>query len=353
MRTISLQKAVQILLFVFFLIAGLVYAKPFLVPVVIAALLAMLFMPLSRKLEKKKIPRVLAIIVCILILLSVVAGIVSLVSWQVSDLAKDADKIEKNITENINKVRDYISDAFGVSQQKQQQMMQQQQQAAPGRLSGMISQFLKGLGGFLTDFILTLVYIFLFLYYRSRLRQFILKLSKPEQRHTSARILDDVSKVTQKYLTGLAMMIGILWVMYGIGFSIVGVKNAIFFAILCGLMEIVPFVGNLFGTFLTVVVSFAQGGGTNIVLGVLITYAVVQFVQTYLLEPLVVGAEVSINPIATILGLVAGEMIWGIPGMILAIPILGILKIIFDNIEPLQPLGYLIGEEKKKGVKKE
>jgi len=147
-------------------------------------------------------------------------------------------------------------------------------------------------------------------------------------------------------------MIVILWVMYGIGFSIVGVKNAIFFAILCGLLEIVPFVGNLFGTLLTVVVSFAQGGDVGLVLGILITYGVVQFVQTYLLEPLVVGAEVSINPIATIIGLVAGEQIWGIPGMILAIPIIGIIKIVFDHITPLKPYGFLLGEEKKKKDKK-
>ena len=84
------------------------------------------------------------------------------------------------------------------------------------------------------------------------------------------------------------------------------------------------------------------------VIGVLITYAVVQFFQTYILEPLVVGAEVNINPLFTILVLVAGELVWGIPGMVLAIPLLGIVKIICDHIEPLKPYGFLIGQEKKK-----
>ena len=136
--------------------------------------------------------------------------------------------------------------------------------------------------------------------------------------------------------------------MYGIAFSIVGVKNAIFFAIICGLLEIVPFVGNLIGNTLTILVSVAQGGDMNLVIGILITYGLVQFLQTYILEPLVVGAEVDINPVATIAGLVAGELLWGIPGMVLAIPILGITKIICDNIEPLKPYGYLIGEERKR-----
>ena len=72
------------------------------------------------------------------------------------------------------------------------------------------------------------------------------------------------------------------------------------------------------------------------------------FLQTYLLEPLVVGAEVNINPLFTIISLVLGDLIWGIPGMILAIPLLGIVKIVCDHIEPLKPYGFLIGHDRKK-----
>jgi predicted PurR-regulated permease PerM len=93
--------------------------------------------------------------------------------------------------------------------------------------------------------------------------------------------------------------------------------------------------------------SLVQGGGMNMVIGILVTYGLVQFIQTYILEPLVVGAEVSINPMATIVGLIAGEMLWGIPGMILAIPLIAVAKIICDHVEPLQPYAYLIGQDKK------
>lgn len=160
--------------------------------------------------------------------------------------------------------------------------------------------------------------------------------------------MHDIRLVSQKYLTGLALMIACLWVMYGIGFTIVGVENAFFFAILCGLLEIVPFVGNLTGVALTLLMSLAQGGSTNLLLGILAVYAVVQFTQSYLLEPLVVGREISINPVFTIVGIVGGELLWGIPGMVLALPLLGIIKIICDHIEPLKPFGTLIGEERKK-----
>lgn len=113
------------------------------------------------------------------------------------------------------------------------------------------------------------------------------------------------------------------------------------------LLEIVPFVGNLLGTSFTVLAVAAQGGGTELILGVIVVYMVVQFVQTYVLEPLVVGSEVRINPLFTIIALVAGELLWGIAGMVLAIPLMGVLRIVFDHIPPLKPYAYLIGSDSR------
>lgn len=126
-----------------------------------------------------------------------------------------------------------------------------------------------------------------------------------------------------------------------------GVKQAIFLAILCGLLEMIPFVGNLTSSLLTILFSVAQGGDSRMVLGIILVYGTVQFTQTYLLEPMVVGNEVNINPLFTILVLVIGEAVWGIPGMILALPVLGVVKVICDHVEPLKPYGFLIGQDKK------
>ena len=93
--------------------------------------------------------------------------------------------------------------------------------------------------------------------------------------------------------------------------------------------------------------SLAQGGNSSVLIGILITYAVVQFIQSYLLEPLIVGKEVRINPLTTIVGIVAGEFLWGIAGMIVAIPLIGMAKVVFDNTPSLKPLGFLFGEAEK------
>ena len=208
--------------------------------------------------------------------------------------------------------------------------------------------FATGTFSILINALLVTVYMFLFLYYRSHIKNFILKLTDRSDKELADEIVHKSGQVAQKYLSGLGAMIFILWIMYGIGFSIIGVENAIFFAVLCGILEIIPFVGNLTGTSLTVLLVVVQGGDTKMIIWVLVTYFVVQFIQTYILEPLVVGDQVSINPLFTIMSIVVGEMVWGISGMILAIPLIGIFKIICDHVPSLQPYGFLIGPPVKK-----
>jgi predicted PurR-regulated permease PerM len=349
MHHFSLSKSIKVLLFLFLLIAGLVYAKPFLVPLTIAALFSMLLLPFCAWLQQKGSAKWLATLASVLLFVIVVGSIIWLIVWQVSDLSKDASGIEQNLNKKIEEFRQYIKSTFGLSVQKQNELVKAQSNSSSG--SGFASKILAGLGGFLTNTILVLVYMFLFLYFRTHIKKFILLITPKENASKTQKIIENCRKVAQKYLTGLAMMIGCLWVMYGIGFSIVGVKGALFFAILCGLLEIVPFVGNLTGNAITVLMVIAQGGSLNMILGVIVTYAIVQFLQTYLLEPLVVGSEVNINPLFTIIGLVIGEQVWGIPGMILAIPLLGITKIICDNVDDLKPYGFLLGTNKSKSKK--
>ncbi len=342
-----LTKPIRLLLFFILSTYALYYSKEVLVPFLIAGLLSMLFLPVSNKLEKKGIGRGPAALICILLLLGLLTGLAFLLSWQLSDLAKDLSGIEQKITGFVNQAKQYINTTFGISPEEQKKMMQKQQSSGGGKLSGILSTVMGSVAGILVNLLLVFVYMFLLLYFRKHISRFILKLSKPEDQPKAKIIMNETSKVARQYLTGLALMIIMLWILYGIGFSIVGVKHAIFFAILCGLLEIVPFIGNITGTALTIIASLAQTGDMNMVLGILVVYAIVQFLQTYIIEPLVVGAEVNINPLFTILVIVVGETIWGIPGMVLAIPLLGIVKIICDHVEPLKPYGFLIGEEKK------
>ncbi len=294
----------------------------------------------------KKIPRGLAVIFCLLILLLALSGIGILLSQQISTLSNDFYILRERSIELIHNIQNYIFEHSGISLEKQNQELINQQPA----ITFFLKEIAISLPSLLTNFILTLVYILFLLYYRSHIKQFILKFSSASQKDEMEKVIDSVGHVSQQYLLGLSKMIVCLWVMYGVGFSLLGVKNALFFAFLCGLLEIVPFIGNLTGTTITVLVAGVQGGSFLMLAGIIGTYAVIQFIQGWVLEPLIVGSEVKINPLFTIIALVIGGLLWGLPGIFLAIPLIAMLKIVCDHIDPLKPYGFLIGaiENKKK-----
>lgn len=347
MKDNLLAKSVKILALVLLAGACLHFLKPFLAPIIFGALLSMLLLPAALKMERWGANKAVAVVAAIVGLLVIVSVVIAVLAWQVSDLVKNAGNLEQQVTEKVEIASRSIAKALGISPQKQNQILETQKQVSGSKVAAFVTGAITSAGSGLTTVIIVLVYVFLFMYFRSHLKNFVLLLVNPAQQQKAKKIIEDARLVAQKYISGLALMIASLWVMYSIGFSIIGVKNAIFFAILCGLLEIVPFVGNLAGNIITISASLAQGGGVNMVIGILVTYGLVQFIQSYILEPLVVGRVVNLHPMFTIIGIVAGEFIWGIPGMILAIPLLGITKIICDHVEPLKPFGFLLGDERK------
>ncbi|TWR30365.1 AI-2E family transporter [Mucilaginibacter pallidiroseus] len=348
MNTIYLNNTLKVLALFILTFVILFFGKAVLVPLTFGVVLAMLLLPVCRWLQRRGLNNGLASALSIVALVLLIAGVVALLQYQIAGLAEDLSKIEERVGELVAGLKDYVKQHFGISHREQQKMIKEQQSGGMEKAAGMVTTLASSLAGIAVDAILVLVYTFLFIYFRSHFKKFVLRLVDRENTGKAQVVLSEAGKVTQSYLGGLAMMIVMLWILYGIGFSIAGVKNAIFFAILCGVLELVPFAGNITGTSITVLMALAQTGNTNVVVGVIITYGCVQLFQTYVLEPLIVGDKLNINPLFTILIIVVGEAVWGIPGMILAVPLLGIFKIICDHCEPLKDYGFLIGPPKEK-----
>lgn len=347
----KLAKAALILLFAFLLIAGIVFAKSFLLPVVFALMFSMLLLRKCQWLDNKGFPKWLSILTCLLVVFAIFSGIMYLLVWQISGMDTEISQVTDSIADIQRSAKKYIGETLGISRRETEELVHDASPKDKG--PEVATAILVGLTGIFTNMVLTLVYVFLFLLMRAHLKKFVLMLLPERNKENANTIMRDSVHVANGYISGLAKMIVSLWIMYAIGFSIAGIKQPIMFAVICGTLEIVPFVGNITGTVLTIIMATVQGGGTDMVLAIVAVYAVVQFVQTYLLEPLVVGTEVNLNPLFTIVAIVLGEILWGIAGMILAIPVLGMVKIVCDNIEELKPFGFLLGQSNGRKKKKE
>lgn len=338
--TTSLTSVIKKLLVLFLVFSGFYFAKDFLMPLCVGGILATLFLPFCNWMEKKKLPKGIAVIICLLSLLLFIAIIVTLLGFKISELINDIALFKQKAMEAGTSIQKYILDHLNISVDEQFQILKNEKPSYGSMMQIMIGSVTD----ILSSFILLLVYFVFLLYYRSHIQNFIIQLTAKTQQAEMQQIIQKVTAVSQQYLLGMSKMIFLLWIMYGIGFSFIGVENALLFAVICGLLEIVPFVGNITGTTLTVLVSAIHGGNLELLIGIVVVYGIVQFIQGWVLEPLILGPQVKINSLFTILALVLGELLWGIPGIILAIPLTAMFKIICDHIEPLKPYGFLIGE---------
>jgi len=332
-------------------VVALYFAASFLIPVVLAALLAMLLVTVSDRLEKIGINRAIAALIPVLLFVCIAVVLGFILSWQINRLAEDFLETKTQITAKIDIIRKWISDTLGIDPDIQNSMLQEQEKKASTWAGTLFFNIIDTVSSVIVNAILVVVYTYLLLFYRSHLKRFALHIVPKDKRQHADAIIRKSVTVSGRYLIGLFNMIAILWIMYGIGFTLLGLEGALFFAIICGLLEIVPFFGNFVGNLIVIISVLAQGGDGRMVLGIIFVYLTVQFLQTYILEPLVVGQQVNINPLFTIMALVAGELIWGIAGMALAIPVIGIVKIACDHIPSLQPWGTLLGPAHSKGNK--
>lgn len=338
--TVSLSSVIKKLLLLFLIFAGLYFAKKFLIPLCIGGILATLSLPFCNWMERKKVSRTIAVLICLVLLLCIIFIFSFLVGFEISALLRDITSIKQKAIEMLDNIQDYIFLHLNISIEDQFQLLKNERPF----YDSTIHILFGSVSSLVTTFILVLAYFVFLLLYRNHIKKFLLKITPKLQRPEMEQVIVSAANVSQQYLLGLSKMIVLLWVMYAVGFSIIGLENALFFAVLCGLLEIVPYIGNITGTLFTVLVALVNGANSELIVGIIIIYGIVQLIQTWIFEPLVLGPQVKINPLFTIIFLVVGELLWGIPGLILAIPITAMLKIICDHIEPLKPYGVLIGK---------
>ena len=338
--TTSLSSVIKKISIVFLVVLGLYYAQEFLIPLCIGGVLATVFLPFCNWIESKKVPKGIAVLLSLFGLLFIIFLLISLVGYQISELVADAEILKEKAIESGTKIQKFIFNTLNISIKEQDKILKSEQPS----YSNLMQTMLGSMASFMSGIILMLVYFVFLLYYRNHIKKFLIQLVQKPQQEEMGEIIQSVAAVSQQYLIGLSKMIFLLWVMYGIGFSVLGVENAIFFAVLCGILEIIPFVGNITGTILTVLFAAINGADSQVLIGIVIVYGIVQFIQGWILEPIIVGSQVKINSLFTILALVLGELLWGIPGIILAIPLTAMFKIICDHIEPMKAYGFLIGE---------
>lgn len=337
-------KILSVLAIVIILSYGLIVLENIIVPLFFGFLLAFLLVPICSFFEKKcKLSRTIVALVVIMLFVLIICAILLLVGSQMSNLTQDLPAFKIQLKEGIEMAQEWIFQKFGIARANQLDYIEQVASNSMQASSDILGKAFSSISTVLMYLFFSLLYALFLLIYRRHLVKFVVISFGEKHKQTVFDIAAQIQNMVKKYIIGLLIQMVIVTVLSLIAFTMLGLKYSFLLALITGMLNILPYIGIFTAMLICVLITFATST-TSTVLLVLVAYFVIHAIDGNLIMPTIVGSKVKVNSLVVILGLVLGQMAWGIVGMILTIPTLAILKIIFDHIEALKPFGFLLGE---------
>jgi predicted PurR-regulated permease PerM len=327
-----------IILFTFIIII----AKNFLVPVSFGLLIGSLLFPVCQKFCNLGVPKGLSIFLTILLMMVFLTGISIFFAGEIGKLTDDFPSLKVKALDNVNQVSVYIEESFGIQTTQQKVWVREQINELFTTGGQMMNDVLNATAGTLFKILLMPVFVFYLLYYQDRFRFFVMRAVPNSERRRTDKILHEISFVSQRYVGGAFVVVVILSFLNSLGLYIIGLEYAILFGVISAFFNFIPYFGTWIGAFFPIAFALLTGDSPNLALWVLAFYALIQFIENNILTPNITGGYVRLNPFITILGLIAGGMVWGVAGMLLVIPFLASLKIAFEKFESTKAIAFLL-----------
>ena len=337
------QKFSFFLLSIILVFYVLITAKMFLYPLALAVLFAYLLYPLTNFLEKKKFPRILAILISIILLLTVITFTALFVYRKLGVFVGDFPTFRVKAISRIDELEKTISNLFGIADLQLAGFLRSRVSGMFDAGSNVFNKAFTATTGTLFRLGILPVFIFMFLYYRTKFAWFIMKIVPREKQMLTLNVLREASKVASRYMGGIFTVVFVLCIINSLGLYLVGIRYAITLGVIAAIFNFIPYFGTIIGYSIPFVFALLTGDSAEPAFKVLLVFLVVQFTENNILTPNIVGNYVKINPFMIILGVIAGGMVWGLAGMFVVIPFLAILRIISEHVPALHPYVYLLG----------
>ncbi len=340
-------KLAMILICLFGLGFIFILGKKILSPLLFSFLFAIVLLPVAGFFETRlKLPRSASSGLSVVLLLLFISLILYFVGSQISELAKDWPMFKESFSDTIDQIQNWVTQKFHIDVNKQMTYVHNETQRMLAESAGVIGATVISLSSVLLFLVFVMIDTFFLLFYRRLIIKFLVAVFAEENSVTVYDIVAQVEYIIRKYILGLLLEMAIVAAVCCIAFLIIGVKYAILLGLITGLLNIIPYIGIFTSLVLSTVITIGTAAATTKVILVIVTIVAMHLIDSNVLLPMIVGSKVKINALITVLGVVIGEMFWGIPGMFLSIPVIAITKVVFDRIESMKPWGMLLGDEK-------
>ncbi len=337
-------KTTILLLGLFVFIAMLYIAQSILLPLVFSIIIAIVLQPILKFFVRLGINRIIAIMITLFLTIIVIVAFGLFLYTQISRFSDSWPILVEKFNSTANEIITFLSGYYDMNPVKIHEWITQTQAELFNANTATIGKTLSMVGGWLVAIFLVPVYIFLLLLYEPLIMEFIHSVFGETNQNKVGKVVSQTKTVIQRYLFGLMIEAIIVAALQAGTLFIMGVEYAILLGIIGALLNTIPYIGGLVAVALPMIVSMVTIDSAMYPVYILVIYYIIQLIDNNFIVPKIVASKVKINALFSILVVIAGNALWGIPGMFLSIPLLAIVKLIFDNIEPLKPWGLLLGD---------
>ncbi|WP_224746243.1 AI-2E family transporter [Mucilaginibacter glaciei] len=342
---VTVKRAIE-LVGLFILGTIIVTGSTIIMPLLMAFFFSLVLLSVFRFFRKLKFPEAIAVMLPILLLTIVLALIIWLFSSQVGALIADFPQIQRTVTKHFDNLSIWISNSFGYSPAEQLKFINTQSKKLFSSLGGLLSGAVGSLSGIVIFIGLLPIYIYLILLYRNLFLKFVLMWFKKDEYQNVEEAIRQTEKMVKSYLVGLLIQITYIIVLLAGSLWVFGIQNALLIGIIFAFLNLIPYLGALTGNILGILLTLASSESITDVLIVLAAITFVQLLDNNILMPRIVWSQIKINPLVSIVGIIVAGTMAGISGMFLAMPVLSLLKIVFDHTERYKQWGVLLGDDR-------
>lgn len=337
--------AILLILVICFIILS--WAQDVIVPLLFSVIFSSMLYPLCFRLEKWGCHKGLAAFVSVLVAGIASAAFLTVVALQVVHLVEQGPQFVERISVLGDKIENVIAARFHIQKSAQADHIHMMLNKALENSSAYFSSFTSFTTNLVSQFLLILLFSFFLLYFRVFFLEFFYKAFPSSEKTLIDETMQKIYAVIQNYLLGLLKVICIIGTLNCIGLWSLGIESPLFFGFLGGLLVVIPYIGILIGAALPFIVALVTKDSYWYAVGVLAVFLFVHVMEGNVITPYVVGSKVSINPLVAVFALLLFGKLWGLSGLILALPVTAICKIIFDLLPGFKAVGFLLGKPQK------
>jgi predicted PurR-regulated permease PerM len=289
-----------------------------------------------------RINKLVAITIAVTVAIVVVLSILYVLSSQLSRFSESYPQLKQKFNSTSVEFVHWVSKTFNIRVSKINAWTKETQSDAIDNFA--LAESISEAGQMLAVFLLLPVYLFMILYYKPLLLEFIRRLFRTEHQNVLSQILASTKKIVQTYLVGLFLELIIVAGLNTAGLLLLGIEYAVMLGIMGALLNLIPYIGGIIAIALPMIIAFITKDTLTYPILVFAVYIFIQFIDNNFIVPKIVASRVRINALISIIVVLIGGSIWGISGMFLSIPLIAIIKVICDHIEVLKPWGFLLGD---------